>query len=824
MTRASALALLLALPLPARAQTWSYAARADGYPAGLALPGASVAGGEEPAAVAANPAAAGFNEGFTLQYFHERERRVRSADGLYLGMGPLSLGSEWLRPAGQASYRKLSLGLGMGDRSGAFGFTWNDWSSPDRGVAQLRTWDLGVTMRPARWLSLGASVLDLDGRLRDRWLPVRYQLGVATRLLDDALTLSADWMADDRARRDFASRALAFGAAWESRLGFAIGGQLQVPAGGGSPGADATYLLLTVAMNGARAGVSFSGGSTTGGERENATWGLRVSSRDYRGPRLSPRALSLDLAAELDPPAAFPFRSPRDPYGALLQKLRQLREDPEVASVLLRVSGLSLGAARAEELRRAVEELGQRKRVVAYLEDAAFEEYVVASAASRIEMAPLATLRLTGYASGGLYLKEALGKLGIAVEVIPIGRYKSAGEGLGADGMSAADREQREALLDDLFGRRVKTVAESRRLAPEKVRELVDQGLFDAESAKRAGLVDEVSFPDELEKRLGFPRRGERSWQAPAPRLAQRWGSRPAVAVIRVAGMIVPGRGRSFLVPGGLAGADTVVDLLRRAADDPAVRAVVVRVDSPGGDALASDFIRRAMVEVRQKGKPVVVSMGDVAASGGYWIASGADLIVAEPGTITGSIGVVGMKPDLSGLFGKVGLKQETLRRGARADLWSVARPWTAEERAAVERHMTAAYQLFLARVAEGRQRPVAEIEPLAQGRVWSGSQALEKKLVDRLGSLRDAVALARQRAAIPAGEEVELRRLEAPRGILQELDLGVTQEPQAWLAALAARSPELRVAAALAELGPVAALPAEWLEPLARPPEGTGP
>jgi protease-4 len=313
-------------------------------------------------------------------------------------------------------------------------------------------------------------------------------------------------------------------------------------------------------------------------------------------------------------------------------------------------------------------------------------------------------------------------------------------------------------------------------------------------------------------------------WEAPSPRLAQRWGTRPAVAVVQVSGMIVPGRSRSFLVPGGMAGADTVAELVQRAAADREVRAIVVRVDSPGGDALASDLIRRAMVAARQKGKPVVVSMGDVAASGGYWIASGADQIVAEPGTITGSIGVVGLKPDLSGLLGKVGVKQETLRRGARADLWSITRPWTPEERAAVERHMRSAYQLFLQRVAEGRNLPVEQVEPLAQGRVWSGAQALEKKLVDRLGSLRDAVAMARQRAGIPAGEEVEVRRMEAPRGLLEELDLGVVQEPQAWLAGLAARSPELRTAAALAELGPVAALPAEWLEPLASPPSGTSP
>lgn len=820
---AALLALCLAAPLAARGQTWSLYARDAGEPTGLVLPGASVAGGEEPAAVATNPAAAGFNEGFTLQYFHESDRRLRVADGLYVGAGPLSLTHEWVRPKGLASYRKLGLGLGLGGASGAFGFTWNDWSSSDRGIAGLRTWDVGATVRPARWLSLGAAALDLDGRLRGIWLPVRYQMGAAVRLLDDSLTLSADFLADDAGKRSFRGNAVAFGAAWEGHNGLTLAGQVQVPARGGSFDRD-TYFLFTLGLNGTKAGLSYSAGGREGHDLDAGTLGLRFSTRNYRGASLPARAVAVDLAAELDPPSRFPFPSVRDPYGALLLKLRQLRDDPEVGAVLLRVSGLSLGAARGEELRRAVEELGQRRRVVAYLEDGGLEEYAVASAASRIEMAPLATLRLTGYASGGLYLKEALAKLGISVEVIAVGKYKSAGESLGSSGMSAADREQREALLGDLYERRVKTIADARRLAPDRVKELVDQGLFDAEGAKRAGLVDEVSFPDEVEKRLSFPRRGGRPWQASAPRAAQRWGGRPAVAVVQVSGLIVPGRSRSFLVSGGLSGADTVAGLLRSAADDRQVRAIVVRIDSPGGDALASDLIRRAMVEARQKGKPVVVSMGDVAASGGYWIATGSDLIVAEPGTITGSIGVVGLKPDLSGLFGKVGLRQETLRRGAKADLFSLARPWTADERTALERHMTAAYQLFLARVSEGRGRPVQEIEPLAQGRVWSGSQALEKKLVDQLGSLRDAVALARQRAGIPPGEEVELRRFDAPRGFLEEIDIGATQEPQAWLAGLLARSPELRTAAALAELGPVAALPAEWLEPLASPPSGALP
>jgi protease IV len=831
MRRAVLLATLLA-PLVAAGQTATYVSRALGYPAGLALPSAGVASGEEPAALAVNPAAAGFNRGLTLQYFHERaEDRLLPAgaggmlgDGIYAAAGPLALTSEWIRPASGPHYRKLGLGLGIGGRTASVGLSWNGWSSDDPGLARLRTWDLGITVRPIRWLSLGAAALDLDGRLAGTWLPVRYQFGVATRLLGDSLTISTDWFADDRARGTFQSRAVALGVGLESPFGIAIHAQVHSPTQrhvAGIPGAAIFQLALSFQTR--RAGLVAAAGGTGRDHEASSLLGLRVSSRDYRGLPLPPRPLLVDLVQELDPPRTLLRPSRSDPFGALLRKLDALAQDDEVGTVVVRIDRLALAPGHADELRAALLALRARKPVIAWIHGGGLREYALATAASRIEMLPAAMLYLTGHSSTSLYLKDTLARLGIAFEAVAIGKYKNAPDPLVRGDISDAEREVKEAVLGDLYGREVAAVAEARRLPEARVRALVDQGLFSAAEARQAGLVDGLAWPDELEKRLRASGGLARGWSEPEPRLAQRWGPRPAVAVIRVSGTIVPGRSRGGVLPGGLSGADTVVSLIRKASQDGDVKAIVLRVDSPGGDAVASDLIWRALTEARRRGKPVVVSMGDVAASGGYWISTAGDAIVAEPSTLTGSIGVFALKPDLSGLLAKLDARQVTVKRGARADLESPFRPWTEEEREAIRRELGAVYSTFLGRVSHARKLTPEEVDRAAQGRVWTGAQALERKLVDRLGSLQDAVTLARDRARIAPGEAVEVRRLEASRTLLEEYGPGA--DPGAGvLARLLDGAPELRAAAALLEMGPVVALPLGWVTPVAGGPAGEGP
>lgn len=817
---------VLAAAAPAGAQIQNALDRQAGIPAGLALPVAGAAVAEDPAGIGTTPAAAGFVRELALQWFRESNVTEESrADGLYLAAGVEGLGAgysiEWVRPgpAGGRRYRKNTLALALGDgRGNSLGFGWNRFSSPDPTVEPLASWDVGLTVRPSRHLSVGLAMLGRDARLGGVRLPVRYDIGLATRLLDDGLTLSADLLADDRARDDFHASHLALGAALELRQGLSLGAQVTVPLEGGALRSRDPSAVVALGWNAPHVGIT--GGVVATPERTGALGGLRGSGERYRGPGAGLGVPTIDVEDELETRRFLIFTiGDRDPYGLLLRRLAALRSDPEVAAVAVKIEGLPLGPGRIEELRAALAAVRERKPVLAYLASGGTAEYWLATAATRVAVPPGAALDVSGVATSRLFLKDALARLGVAFEVVALGAYKTAPEPLVRSGSSPESREVTNAVLDDVFSRLVADVAAARRLPPERVRALVDQGLLGAEEAKAAGLVDEVIWPDEVE---GWARRltGRRvrvggAYRPQPERRAQRWGRPPVVEIVRVEGTIVPGKSRSGRVGDeGVAGAETVAAEIRRAAEDREVKAIVLRVDSPGGDGLASDLIWREVVRARAK-KPVVASMGDAAASGGYLVAVGADAIVAQPSTLTGSIGVFALKPDLSGLLGKLSIGREAFARGQNAQLTSLAKPWTPSERRAVERQIEAFYRLFVDRVAEGRKLPRAEVEPLAGGRVWTGRQAFERHLVDRLGSLEDAIALAKERAHLGATEPVEIRRTGAggELGAAMEgvLAAGAPADPVSRaLAAL----PEVRALALLAEAGPVLALPVEWVLP----------
>jgi protease-4 len=544
--------------------------------------------------------------------------------------------------------------------------------------------------------------------------------------------------------------------------------------------------------------------------------GGRVSGEAYRGPGLALSAPVLDLHDELEQrrPLLILLGGDEDPWGALLGRLERARTDPSVGAVVLRIDELPIGTGRAEELREAIAAIRRKKPVLAYLQGGGQREYYLATAASSIAAPPGVTLMVNGISSSSFYVKEGLSRLGVKVEVVQAGAYKSAPEPLTRTGPSEAAREVRTAVLDDVFARQVGAITAARGLPEARVRALIDEGLFTSEAAKTAGLLDEVLWPDELDawvrRATGHGLWLERRWRPPPLRVAQRW-SRPAiVAVVPIEGIIAGGESRFDPVGDQLTGGESVAEQLHRAVEDGRVRAIVLRIDSPGGDGAASDLIWREVVRARRQGKPVVAWMGDLAASGGYLAAVGADAIVAEPSTLTGSIGVFALKPDLSGTLEKLSIRRDADRRGEKAELLSITRPWSAGERRAVEGQVNAFYDRFVDRVAEGRHLPRAEVEPLARGRVWTGREAFERRLVDRLGSFEDAVALARERARLGPDAAVELRRFD-PRpggGLLRVL----AQEPP--LAPALRTIPTLRAALILAELGPVLALPPTWVEP----------
>jgi protease-4 len=521
--------------------------------------------------------------------------------------------------------------------------------------------------------------------------------------------------------------------------------------------------------------------------------------------------LAIDVAGDLPeaPPLGLGgFLETRPPsLRGLVEAVDHAARDRRVQGLLLRVRPLGTGWARVQELRDALVRFRRSgKPSWAHLEDASNLEYFLATGCEKIAASPTALLDVSGLAAEVTFFRGTLDKLGIEAQFEGVGRYKNAPNQLTEKGFTEPHREQMNALVDSLFAQYAAGIAGSRGIEEDTVRALVDRGPFRAPEAKEAGLVDELLYRDEVEARVPG---GRRIALAPYVRGARggAFDRRPRLALVYAAGDLMPGESQDTPL-GLLAGADTIVRGLRAARDDGSVRAIILRVDSPGGSGTASDAVWRE-VQVARRRKPVVASMGDYAASGGFYVAMGADAIVAEPGTITGSIGVFSGKLSFRGLYAKLGISQETVSRGRNATLFSSYEPWSEAERAKIREMNEAFYETFVSKAAEGRRKTPAEIEAVAQGRVWTGREALDGGLVDALGGLDAAVRLARERARIPAGQDVQLVVLPESKGFFETLLERREEDVQLRLLGREAAS-LVRWGRSLSGGGPIARLPFE--------------
>lgn len=487
---------------------------------------------------------------------------------------------------------------------------------------------------------------------------------------------------------------------------------------------------------------------------------------ERRAPR--PRFLPFRGALPFLPPP------PQESLEELRGVLARVGAAPRVRGVVVRIGELTGGLATVQGLRDALLALRRRgKRVVAYLTTITSPQYYLAAAADEILLPESAVVGLTGLRTEVTFLREAFDRLGIAPEFDRIAEYKTAADRFLRRSMSPEHREMVDAILDSQLDQIIEDIAASRRLEREVVRTAIDRAPFSAAEALAMGLVDGVLFEDELPRRLGSPEREAvlQPWPQARRRLPApyRWPSlQDAVAVVTLRGTIVPGESREFPVPLPLfgwqtAGSSTLARAFRAVERAPRVRAVVFSVDSGGGSALASDLIWREVERVKRR-KPVVAFMGDVAGSGGYYVACGANRIIAQPGTITGSIGVVSGKLVVADLVERHGLHREILSRGAAATIDSPFVRYGETEWARVRQEMQQIYERFIGRVSQGRSRPAAEIEAIARGRVWTGRQALPRGLVDELGDFTVAVQRARELAGIPSGREVNVVTVRPPR------------------------------------------------------------
>ncbi len=462
-----------------------------------------------------------------------------------------------------------------------------------------------------------------------------------------------------------------------------------------------------------------------------------------------------------------------DNLADLRQKLQRIADDPHARGIILVLRDFSGGWATAESLRGALFDFRARgKRVIVYLPGADTPTYFAACAANVILMPETAYLNVLGLLTEALFLREALHMLGIESEVTTVSPYKSGGDIFTRSDMSPENREQVDRLLDRRYTALVTAIAADRNLSPQRVEALIDGAPYTATTAQKAGLIDDVCYEDELKTWLANdsyyngnasnPQNKRRSillyrWREATRALHmpyQRY-EKSSVAVVRVEGAIMRGESRAVPLPlpilgGEMIGSDSIIRALRRVEREERVAALVLFIDSPGGDAFASDLIWREVLRVRQK-KPVVVSMGNVAASGGYYIATCASVIFALPATITGSIGVFSIRPIATGLLERIGITATVLSRGARAGLLNITRPPSEDDRAVLRRMVLETYEDFKQRVRSGRGLSEEQLEALAGGRVWTGLEAKQAGLVDELGALPAAIAKARELAHLPA-------------------------------------------------------------------------
>jgi protease-4 len=453
-------------------------------------------------------------------------------------------------------------------------------------------------------------------------------------------------------------------------------------------------------------------------------------------------------------------------------QLRRARTDRRVKGLVIMPDTDGAMWAQVQELRAAVAEVrAAGKSVTAYLESGGAPAYYVASAADRILMMPGGSLDLSGLATYELFFRGTLDKLGVFPDLLHIGDYKTAANTFTEKSMTPAHREMNASLNRDMYNELVRAIAEGRKRTEAEIRTAIDAGPFLADDARRAGLIDALAYEDQIDDAppVAGTRRLEGDRYAIDDGGHFSFAPSPRIALLYAAGEIASARSSFDGASGLIVGSETFAEWIRTARADASVRAIVIRVDSPGGSAIASEVIWRELMLTRDV-KPLVVSMGDVAASGGYFIALPAHEILAQPGTLTGSIGVVTGKFVLGGALDKIGVGTGVVSDGALAELASPLRPFTAAERAKMQAQMQVTYEGFVDKVAAARKTTREKVLAVAEGRVWTGRQAKDLGLVDRLGGLTDAIRIAKERAKISASATVVLDVYPEKRGWLETL------------------------------------------------------
>jgi protease-4 len=481
---------------------------------------------------------------------------------------------------------------------------------------------------------------------------------------------------------------------------------------------------------------------------------------------------------------------------ARLDRIQKAKTDANVQALYLQFENLGVTWGKVNELRAAIQDFRKSgKKAYAYAETYDLPSYLVATACDHVSTPPGGGVEIAGVRFELGFYKDLFDKVHLKFDAIRMGDFKGAVEPYTRNSISPENRKQWDELVDDFYALLVDAIATSRPgMTAEKVKEIIDQGPFTAKQALQLGLIDAVEYPDAvqahikaeakndqlaLSKDYGKKKSEEIDFSNPfaifkllAPPKEAKMSAKPKIAVIYAEGAIESGKGGPGFMGGNSIGSTTMVEAIRKAKEEPSVKAIVLRVDSPGGSALASDLIWH---ELNTSKKPVVASMGDVAASGGYYISMAADKIFAEPGTITGSIGVFGGKFVIGGVEQWAGINTEVIARGKNSGVTSMTHPWTESERLALTRVIEDVYDQFLTKAVQGRKKAgkdmtLEQLRKLAGGRIWSGRQAKANGLIDEIGTLDDAIAAAKKLANLGEKDDVELYNLPKARSFIDSL------------------------------------------------------
>ncbi len=785
----------------------------------LPLPNRSASLVDDASAVDINPGGLGLIKGSHILYQYSRLQRTNGSGHRFFWAGNLlkvftaSMGYTFFNPGDRPDqvlafpnppsassgfplnpYSLLSVGLGLNsEKKVGLGFSYHRlFPKQNSDMESAEFWDIGMLIRPHDKLSAGFSITNLNQPVLKKDVQERtwFDFSFGVRPWSDYITLAADIMYSPHHQevephytlRVDPMPGLQIVGYVDNRLAHSVGINFDLSHLGIGSFARLSEKkgLLDYSVH-MRMSKEFFPSISGDGQRKRKPLSLAVIhlKDDYEYKKYA---------------GQFSFSLGED-YLQLLLTLDKISKDRQIGGVFLKIDKLSMGLARIEEVKRLLEKINrQGKMTIAYLKEGSDSDYYLAISCKKILVHPAGSFFINGFSQEMIFLNQGLEKLGVKAQFVRRGKYKNAPDMFTRKKASPEQLEVSKSIVDDIQGRLVNQIIHHRKIAKPVIEKMMALGIQAPAQMLKSGLADQAFMEMELESGL------EKVLHRPVLMVTdyeeriykeRQWAPWPRIALVYLDAPIVSGRSHeSPFGFGNTVGADTIAEILSEIRLNPEIKGVILRIDSPGGSALASDEMWE-QVDITRRVKPVVVSMGDVAASGGYYVASAADFILAEPSTITGSIGIFGGKLSLNNLLEKLGINTEVIKDTASADIFSPFRPFNQKELEEMQKHIDVGYHRFLDQVARGRSLKKEKVAQIAEGRVWTGRQAKEIGLVDKMGGIIDAIEMVKVRLNVPTHRQVALSIY--PRGsYLKKMMEQFTEKDQAFFPGWSKKFPHI--------------------------------